>query len=307
MTNPKGDNPLSGILYTSSAYVLWGFLTLYWKLLGNVPPFEILAHRICWSFVFTMAIILLKKQKFHLFIYRLNYFFHYKKEFLFIFIASLAISANWVIFIWAVNHGKVIEASLGMYMTPLISIVFGVVLWKDKCGLGRSISFFIALLGVFLLTVKYGQIPWVALSLALSSGIYSYAKKCTRLDALVAMGYETLIGTPTAVVYLMTLQIKGTASFGTNLINTSILLMGAGIVTALPLIWFAEGVKRLPLSTVGVIQYITPSIAFLIGLLLFKEPVSFVQWFSFILIWASIMIYIFSSSNADSKETRLLQ
>ncbi|WP_028983603.1 EamA family transporter RarD [Sporolactobacillus terrae] len=306
MNKPKGNNTFTGALYTSAAYILWGFLPVYWKALGSVPAFEILAHRIWWSFVFAMMIILFKKQKFHLFIYKIRYFYHYKREFLFIFIASLAISANWVIFIWAVNHGKVIEASLGMYITPLISILLGIVLLRDKCGLGQSLSFFIALLGVFLLTVNYGQIPWVALSLALSSGIYSYAKKCTRLDSRVAMGYETLIGAPAALIYLSILHINGVASFGTDSYHLSILLMGAGIVTALPLIWFAEGVKRLPLSTVGVIQYITPSITFLIGLLIFKEPVSFVQWFSFILIWASIMIYIFSSSNAVSKETRLV-
>lgn len=302
MHKPKGGNTLVGVLYTSSAYVLWGFLPLYWKLLGSVPAFEILAHRIWWSFVFTMAIILFQKQKLHLFVYRLKYFCHYKKEFLFIVIASLSISANWFIFIWAVNHGKVIEASLGMYMIPLISILLGVVLLRDKCGLGQSISFFIALLGVALLAVKYGQIPWSALSLALSSGIYSYAKKCIRLDALVAMGYETLIGTPAALIYLLMLQINGTGSFGTNAYIIAILLIGAGIVTALPLIWFAEGVKRLSLSTVGVIQYITPSIAFLIGWLIFKESISFVQWLSFILLWASIMIYLFSSSHADFKE-----
>ncbi|CAM3211651.1 EamA family transporter RarD [Sporolactobacillus spathodeae] len=307
MNKPNGGTPLGGVLYTSSAYVLWGFLPLYWKALGSVPAFEILAHRIWWSFVFTMAIIFFQKQKLHLFVYRLKFFYHYKKEFLFILIASLAISANWVIFIWAVNHGKVIEASLGMYMIPLISILLGVILLRDKCGLGQSISFLIALLGVALLVVRYGQIPWVALSLALSSGVYSYAKKCIRLDALVAMGYETLIGTPAALVYLLMLQIKGTASFGTDAYPIAILLIGAGIVTALPLIWFAEGVKRLSLSTVGVIQYITPSIAFLIGWLIFKESISLVQWFSLILLWVSITIYLFSSSHADAKEKRLFQ
>lgn len=287
----------AGTVYTSSAFVLWGFLTLYWKALDGVPPFEILAHRIWWSFVFVMVIVLFMKRKLRLFISRIKHCRQYKKEFLLIFIASMAISANWVIFIWAVNNGKVIEASLGMYITPLISILFGVVLLKDRLGAGQSAAILLAFLGVCLMTVKYGDIPWVALSLALTSGIYSFAKKCIRLDALVAMSYETLMVTPFAFVYLLILQINGAGSFGASAHQT-ILLIGAGVVTALPLIWFAEGTKRISLVTVGVFQYLSPSIAFFIGLFIFKELVSLTQWVSFILIWLSIAIYTISSSRA---------
>lgn len=286
-----------GNLYASSAFVLWGFLPLYWKALGHVPALEILAHRIWWSFVFVMVIILFMKRKLQLFIDRLKNFRRNGKEFFLIATASIAISGNWLVFIWAVNSGKVIEASLGMYITPLISILFGVVLFKERLRAGQSLSILLALLGVCLITVKYGNIPWVALSLALTSGVYSFAKKCIQLDALVAMGYETLMVTPFAFIYLLILQLNGTGSFGASA-QLSVLLIGAGIVTALPLIWFAEGTKRISLVTVGVFQYLSPSIAFFVGLLIFKEPVSMTQWVSFILIWAAITIYTLFSRPA---------
>lgn len=290
-----------GYIYTSLAYLLWGFLALYWKELDIVSPMEILAHRILWGCIFVTTIMIVQPKKRAAFFTLLKEFRVNFHPFLSIFIASLAISANWLIYIWAVNFGNIIEASLGLYITPIVSMMLGVFLLKDTIKTGTLISMVLACLGVLGITYNYGQIPWIAISLAITSGIYGLAKKHIQTDALVGMCVETMIAAPFALFFLIYLQLHKKMYFGSDL-HVSLLLIGAGILTALPLLWFTEGSKRLSLTTIGFFQYITPTITFLLGIFLFKSDMSWAQWISFMFIWCSLAVFSFSSRKGKTKK-----
>jgi chloramphenicol-sensitive protein RarD len=290
-----------GYIYTSLAYLLWGFLGLYWDALGTVSPLEILAHRILWGFIFIFTIMIFQSSKRVAFFTMLKEFKVNFKQFFYFFVASLAISGNWLIFIWAVIFGHIMEASLGLYITPIVSMVFGVFVVKDRIRTGTLISMLIAFLGVLVITYDYGKIPWIAISLATTSGIYGLVKKYIKADALVGLCKETMMVTPFAIVILVFLHQKNILDFGSN-IHVSILLIFAGIFTVLPLLWFTEGVKRISLGTIGFFQYITPTITFLLGVFIFKNTITVVHWISFSFIWLSLAVFSFSSWKGKNKK-----
>ncbi|MGG0453965.1 EamA family transporter RarD [Priestia megaterium] len=286
---------LIGYMYTSLAYLLWGFLALYWHALGTVSSLEILVHRMLWGFIFVMAIMSFQPKKRRIFFslfkdVPLNY-----KQWIYFFVASLVITINWLLYIWAVNFSHIMEASLGLYITPIISMILGVLILKDKINIGARLSIVLAFLGVLSITYDYGQIPWVAISLAVTSGIYGLVKKYIKTDAVVGMCVEMIITIPFALIYLVSLHLNNRTHFGSDL-HVSLLLIGAGVLTALPLLWFTEGAKRLSLTTIGFFQYITPSITFLLGIFIFKNTITLTQWISFILIWFSLALFSFSSN-----------
>ncbi|MED3794575.1 EamA family transporter RarD [Niallia alba] len=290
----KWNQEKLGYLYTAIAYLLWGFLTLYWNTLNTVSSMEILAHRVLWGFIFIAPLLFLQTKKRLAFFSFVNEFKQNILQIFYIFVASLAISLNWLLFIWAVNFNHLIEASLGLYITPIISMILSVLVLKESVTKGTIISMVTAFLGVLLITFDFGKIPWIAISLAVTSGIYGIMKKYIKVDALVGMFMETLMVAPFAFVFLLFLQHSNKIQFGSD-VHFSLLLIGSGILTVLPLLWFAEGSKRISLTTIGFFQYITPTITFLIGLFIFENIITMIQWISFSIIWFSLAIFSFSS------------
>ena len=286
----EGDSSKRGIGYTAGAYIIWGFLPLYWKLIQSVSAEEILAHRIVWSFIF-MLVILWFRKRLGPFRNEWKRLLHHPKSFVPLIIASLLISANWFIYIWAVNHGHIIETSLGYYMNPLISILLGMIFLKERLNFWQLFSVVLASVGVTFLTVQFGSFPWVALSLAISFGVYGLAKKLTNFDAMIGLTMETLMITPIAIIYLFLLLAKGNIAYGTVSISNSLLLMGCGVVTALPLLFFAKGAKLIPLSMIGFLQYISPTISLFIGVFLYHEHFTKVHAIAFLFIWTALVIF----------------
>lgn len=288
-----------GIIYAILAYLSWGLLPLYWKVFSSLTAWEILSHRVVWSFL-TIALIISirvgwKKAKAAI---------QDRRQFLGITACSMLIAINWVIFIWAVNVGRVVETSLGYYINPLISVLVGVFLLKEKLRKGQWLAIFVAALGVTSMTYGYGQVPWVSLTLALSFALYGFFKKFVPVEPLIGLLWETLIAFPVALLYLGYIQYKGTASFIQQPLPVLFAMAVAGIATLLPLLWFAEAAKRLPLSTVGFIQYLAPTTTLLLAIFVFHEPFTRTELFSFSLIWLSLVIYTLSTWKSRMKPTQ---
>lgn len=278
-----------GIIYTAGAYILWGFLPVYWKLIQQIPAFEILAHRIIWSFVFMGAVVFIAR-KHKLFLREFQMILKDKMRMIGITLASIMISINWVTYIWAVNTNHVIEASLGYYINPLVSILLGMIVLKETFSKAQWLAFFLAGCGVFYMTINFGSIPWIALLLAFSFGSYGLLKKLVPLNAMFGLTIETLIVSPVALFYLLDQQSSNWTQIDWVSLTT-LLLFGAGIVTAIPLLLFSAGAKRIPLSMVGFLQYFAPTIMLLIGVFLYGEPFTEVHAVSFSLIWAGLAVY----------------
>ncbi|MFQ3545246.1 EamA family transporter RarD [Halobacillus rhizosphaerae] len=281
-----------GMIYTAAAYILWGFLPIYWKLIEEIPAFEILAHRIIWSCVFMIAVILILN-KWGAFILECKAIWNNKKSLLGVILASLTISLNWFTYIWAVNTGHVIEASLGYYINPLVSILLGMVVLKETFSRTQWLAFLLAGIGVLYMTIHFGSVPWIALLLAFSFGTYGLVKKLVPLNAMFSLTAETLVVAPIALIYLFTQQ-SGSFNQVNWLSLTSLLVFGAGIVTAIPLLLFSAGAKRIPLSMVGFLQYFAPTIMLALGVFLYDESFTAVHAVSFAFIWAGLVVYTFT-------------
>lgn len=284
-----------GMIYTAGAYLMWGLLPLYWKLIESVAAEEILAHRIIWSFVYMLFVLGISKRLGQL-LAEWKRLLHQPKSFIFLIIASLLISINWFLYIWAVNHDHIIETSLGYYINPLISILLGMVVLKERLNFWQLFSVALAAAGVTILTVQFGSFPWVAISLAVSFGIYGLAKKTANFDAAIGLTMETLVITPLALIYLLFLQVNGSMSFGSSSLSDSLLLMGAGIATAMPLLYFAKGARLIPLSMLGFLQYISPTISLCIGVFLYHEHFTRAHMTAFFFIWTALITFSFAKT-----------
>lgn len=291
----KLDEQRLGIVSALLAYILWGVLPLYWKLLGHVPADEVLAHRIIWSLIL-MFVILLLLGKLKTFFKEINAIFSTKKQLLFVTLASVLISINWFTYIWAVSNDHLVEVSLGYYINPLVSVVLGMIVFKEKLTHWQMISFGLASVGVLILAIYTGGIPIVSLTVAFSFAFYGVIKKMVDIGALTGLAVETLMVTPIAFIYLMLVHSTMSDAFYVQSIGTFGLLIGAGAATALPLLLFAIGAKRIPLSTIGFLQFLAPTITLLIGVFLFREPFSAVHFVAFSFIWIALAIYTFSKS-----------
>ncbi|MCM3636024.1 EamA family transporter RarD [Paenibacillus camelliae] len=279
-----------GIIYGLLAYLTWGLLPLYWKLFNAMPAGEILAHRILWSFVFVAVLVTVAKRW-----KQLKSVVKDRKSRWAVVLCSIFISCNWLLFIWAVNSGNVIETSLGYYMNPLISVVFAVLFLKEKLRAGQWAAIIIAGIGVLLMAVQYGHVPWIAIVLAVSFALYGLAKKVAQLDVLLGLTWETMIVVPIAMIYLTFIQVDGSATVHTLSGGSMVLLLLSGAFTALPLFWFAKAAERLPLSMVGFIQYIAPTTSLLLAIFVFDEEFTEAQLVSFTFIWFALIIYTFVS------------
>lgn len=285
-------NVKMGIISAIIAYSLWGILPIYWKFVFQVPAHEILAHRIFWSFIFMLGILVManRKKKFYQEIKQLT---HEPKKLLALTMGSCLISINWFIYIWAVNNNRVIETSLGYYINPLFSVLLGIFVLKERLSFWQLISVCLAISGVLYMTMHFGSVPWVALLLAISFGFYGLCKKVADITPITSITLETLIMTPFAFAYILYLGVHATGSF-VGLSVTSILLIGSGMVTAIPLLLFANSANQLSLITLGFIQYLSPTIALMIGVFLYHESFTQVHFVSFCLIWAALLVFSLS-------------
>jgi chloramphenicol-sensitive protein RarD len=280
-----------GLWYAIFAYTAWGLLPVYWKSFESLLAGEILSHRVIWSFVFMTILLLIGKSRWQEFRKMVTN----GKTLLLIGVSSILISSNWLIFIWAVNNGHVIETSLGYYITPLINIMLAVLFLREKPSRSQWLAVALAGAGVLLATIDYGRFPWVSLTLASTFGLYSLVKKRVSYDASIGLAGETAIVFPVAVAYITYLHLSHHDSAWTLPPISFVLLLLSGAATALPLLWFAKAAARLPLSMLGFIQYIGPSITLLLSVFVFKEEFSPVLLIGFSLIWTALIVYAFAS------------
>jgi len=272
----------TGLLFGVSAYVLWGAFPLYWPLLEPASALEIVSHRAVWTLVFCFVVLAITKSLKNTLVTMKR-----PRVAATLFLTSILISINWLVYIWATNNGHVVEASLGYYINPLIIIAFGIVLLKEKMRPLQWTAVGIASLGVLVLTIDYGRLPWVALALAISWGSYGVVKKQLGLGALEGLAIETLIASLPYLLYLIYIGNKGTGQFGHG-VGITILLISAGAITAIPLLLFNGSTTRLPLTVIGLLQYITPTIQFSIGVWIRHEDMPTARWIGFIIIWIAL-------------------
>ncbi|CUA83275.1 MULTISPECIES: EamA family transporter RarD [Gulbenkiania] len=275
-----------GVLYAVGAYFCWGLFPLYWKPLASVSALQILCHRIVWSAVF-VALILLVRQHWAWLRPALQ---SPRRVGLFM-ASSLMLSANWLIYIWAVNDGRVVEASLGYFINPLVNVLLGRLFLGERLTRPQALAVLLAGLGVMWLTVRVGAVPWVALGLAASFGIYGLLRKKAPLASLEGLALETFLMLPVALAALGWFAVQGQGAFGHQGALTDGLLIGGGIVTAIPLLMFAAGARRLKLATMGLIQYIGPTMQLMLGVLLYHEPFDVARLVGFALIWSALLLY----------------
>ncbi|MBR8537876.1 EamA family transporter RarD [Carboxylicivirga sediminis] len=281
-------NQASGYLFTFQAFLTWGLLPIYWKLLNHIPALEILAHRIFWSLIFVLLFLVWKKQL------KLRSIFANKKALTTLTIAGLLVGSNWGVYIYAVNVNHIVEASLGYYITPLINVALGILFLKERLNKLQLIALLLAASSVIYLTVDYGRFPWISIYLAASFGLYGLLKKMSGVDAMPALAIETMVLTPFALSYIIWGMVSGNGHLFTESLQTDALLIMAGVVTTLPLYWFGLGAKRISLTSVGFMQYIAPTIMLLLGLFIYHEGFPQEKQVAFAAIWMALAIYSYS-------------
>jgi chloramphenicol-sensitive protein RarD len=284
---------VKGIGFAAGSYLLWGILPVYWKLLQNVPSLEILAHRVFWSFIFLLALLIIT-WKLQPFLNEAREVTRQPQKVLSIFIAAIMLNLNWFLYIWAVNHNHLIQTSLGYYINPLVSVLLGIFFLQERLSLWQLLAFFLAVVGVSSLTIQYGAFPWLSVWLALTFGVYGLFKKVINLGAITGLTLETLITCVFALAYLVYVGNTGNAAFTFSLSPTTLLLLGAGVVTATPLLLFGAGARRLPLFIVGFLQYISPTMGLLLGVFVYHEPFTKGHLMSFAVIWAGLILFSLS-------------
>ncbi len=284
----KKLNP--GFVFAFLAYFCWGFFPIYWKLLKHVPLVQVLAHRVLWSFVFYTIVMWVKNKKHPI------YKPPTKKIFFWLVTSSVMLMCNWVIYIYAVNSNQVVESSLGYYINPIVNILFGVFLLKEKLARYQILASICAGIGVLIIAIDQGHIPWIALVLALTFSIFGLIKKINPMSGLFSNQFESLIFIIPALAFLFFDSYAWVTS--ENIVSTSLLLVGSGLVTGLPLIFFSEAARRIPYYLMGFFQFMAPSLQFLSGVYLFKEPLSTVKVLGFSCIWLAVCILaVFSYLN----------
>lgn len=275
-----------GVLYGLAAYFAWGFIAVYFKAVAHVPALEVLAHRIVWSVAMLLAWLAWKGR-----LGDLRAAFTYRGGLLTLFGSTALIACNWFIFIWAVAQARVLEASLGYFINPLVNVILGFVFLHERLRRWQWASVGLAASGVLYLTLSYGQVPVISLVLASTFGLYGLLRKTMQVDGLVGLTVETILLLPVSAGYLLVLAGQGSLVFAHLSPGTDLLLALAGVVTALPLLWFANAVRRLPLATVGILQYIAPTLQFLLAVVAFGEPFTRDHLIAFLAIWSALALY----------------
>jgi chloramphenicol-sensitive protein RarD len=273
----------AGLIFGVSAHVLWGLFPLYWPLLKPAVALEIVSHRAVWTSIFCIVVLAFQKRLRNMFDLMFTKHIFWK-----LVVASSLISINWLVYIWATNHGHVVEAALGYYINPLFIIFFGVIAFKEKLRKLQWLAVGLGAVGVLVLTIDYGRLPWIALALATSWGSYGLLKKQLNLGALEGLTIETLISFAPYAGYLIYLGTHGQGQWGTKP-SLTLLLTAAGAITAIPLLLFNGAATRLPYATLGLLQYITPTLQFSIGVWIRHETMPSARWIGFVVIWCALI------------------
>lgn len=292
------ENYKQGIFFGLAAYVLWGILPVYWKALEIVSPFEILSSRFMWSCVFVFLLIIFQK-KWPLFTKEVKQVFSNVKTGAAMAAAGITISFNWGTFIWAVNNGHIVETSMGYYINPLVSILFAVVFLRERLDKMQLAAITCAFIGVASMVYSFGKIPWVSLTLAFTFALYGLLKKILPVSALTSIMLETLLITPLALVYEYSLWQQGVSFYPSGNLQVIMMLTGAGVVTAIPLLLFTAGARLLPLKIIGFLQYISPTLTLLIGVFVYNEAFTASHLLAFGWIWAALLLFIVSQLRSN--------
>lgn len=292
------ENYKQGIFFGLAAYVLWGILPVYWKALELVSPFEILSSRFMWSCVFVFLLIIFQK-KWLLFTKEVKQVFSNVKTGAAMVAAGITISFNWGTFIWAVNNGHIVETSMGYYINPLVSILFAVVFLRERLDKMQLAAITCAFIGVASMVYSFGKIPWVSLTLAFTFALYGLLKKILPVSALTSIMLETLLITPLALVYEYSLWQQGVSFYASENLRVIMMLTGAGVVTAIPLLLFTAGARLLPLKIIGFLQYISPTLTLLIGIFVYNEAFTASHLLAFGWIWAALLLFIVSQLRSN--------
>jgi len=289
--NTQQQSQLKGTLYAVSAFALWGATPIYWKALHQVPPAVILGQRMIWTFLFALVWVLLRG---HLRLLRAA--FADRRHRTAIILCAITLTSNWFLYLYAVASNHLIEASLGYYINPLLSVLFGVLFLKERLRFWQLVALLVAAAAVGILTAAYGRFPWISILIAFSFGLYGLIKKASGIDSRISITAESMFLTPFAAVFLVAANLRsGIFYLGLNPLVT-LLIVCTGIVTALPLLWFAKAAENIPLSRVGFAQYLTPTSFLLLGVLAYHEPFSRVQLVSFICIWTALALFSLSGT-----------
>ena len=292
------ENYKQGIFFGFAAYVLWGILPVYWKALELVSPFEILSSRFMWSCVFVFLLIIFQK-KWPLFAKEVKQVFSNVKTGAAMVAAGITISFNWGTFIWAVNNGHIVETSMGYYINPLVSILFAVVFLRERLDKMQLAAITCAFIGVASMVYSFGKIPWVSLTLAFTFALYGLLKKILPVSALTSIMLETLLITPLALVYEYSLWQQGVSFYASGNLQVIMMLTGAGVVTAIPLLLFTAGARLLPLKIIGFLQYISPTLTLLIGVFVYNEAFTASHLLAFGWIWGALLLFIVSQLRSN--------
>jgi chloramphenicol-sensitive protein RarD len=284
--SPAEREDRSGLIAGIAAFATWGLIPVYWKLLSNIPASEILAHRFVWTTLF-LTMLLSWQHRWP----EVGEATRSRRALLYCFASGVAISVNWLFFIWAVNVGRVIETSLGYFMTPLVNVLFGAIFLRERLTRWQFISVMLALAGVLNLTFGYGKLPWLAITLCISFGLYGLLRKKSGVRPIPGLFLETTLLTPIAAGYLLYLQRTGSSTFGAAPWSLVLILISTGVVTGLPLVWFGHAARHLRMTTIGFLQYLAPSFSFFLGVYLYHEPFTRAHLITFTFIWVALVIF----------------
>ena len=290
-----------GVAFGFGAYLLWGVFPLYFRLLDRSGAFEILLHRVLWSLIFCLTLIAVGRSW-----GQLRAIFRSGRQTLFLAVAAFAIAINWGVYIYAVNSGQVVEASLGYFINPLVTVALGVLVLRERLRLLQWAAVAVGVIAVVVLTVDYGHVPVIALTLACSFGTYGLLKNRVGADggAVAGLTTETLVLAPVAAIAVVVLTVNGDSTFTDNPPWQALLLASTGLITVVPLLLFASAARRVPLSTMGLLQYLTPVLQLLCGVLLLDEHMPLSRWAGFALVWSALALLTFDSLRTARRNYR---
>jgi chloramphenicol-sensitive protein RarD len=274
------------VLAAVGAYTLWGLVPLYWPLLEPASPLEILAHRVVWTLVFVVGLLFATRGW-----GQVGAALAQPRTRGLLALAAVLVTTNWGVFIWAVTNGQVLQSSLGYFINPLVSVLLGVLVLGERLRPPQWAAVALGAAGVVVVTIGYGGLPWVSLALALSFGLYGLVKKRADVEAVPSLAIETGFAAPVAAGYLVVLAATGTGTSGSQGLGHALLLVGAGVVTAVPLLLFGAAAIRIPLSTLGILQYIGPILQFVLALTVFDDPMDATRWAGFLLVWVALAVF----------------
>ncbi|GIH64136.1 protein RarD [Microbispora siamensis] len=277
-----------GVLYGVAAYTMWGLFPLYWPLLKPSGAVEILAHRMVWSLVVVVTVLAVRRH--WSWIRAMT-----RRQLILLALAAVTVSVNWGVYIYAVNAGHVVESALGYFINPLVSVLFGVLIFRERLRLWQWIAVGLGTLAVIILTLGYGRLPWIALALAVSFGTYGLIKKAAGVGSAESLTVETLVLLVPALGYLLVLQSNGTGTFAGHGLGHALLLVVSGLITAVPLMLFTAAALRVPLTVIGLLQYIAPVLQFLCGVLIAHETMPVSRWAGFVVVWLALSVFTWDS------------